>query len=66
MAAQAITTLGKVAVRVDDLSKNCFDQTVPVSDITFDGLDMVSIAGEKHPMREMAQRSFCFRHLDAA
>jgi len=57
----AITTLGDVADRVDKLSKNCFDQTIPVSDISFNGLDEITIAGEKHEMREMAQRSFCYR-----
>ena len=57
----AITKLGDVADRVDKLSKNCFDQTIPVSDISFNGLDEMSIAGETHLIREMAQRSFCYR-----
>jgi len=57
----AIKTLGEVADRVDKLSKDCFDKTISVSDISFNGLDEISIAGETHPMREMAQRSFCYR-----
>ena len=57
----AITKLGAVAEEVDRLSKDCYDKTIPVSDISFDGLDEISIAGEKHSMRGMAQRSFCYR-----
>jgi len=61
MKNSAITKLGDVADRVDKLSKNCFDQTIPVKDISFDSLDTVNIGSEKHEMRGMAQRSFCYR-----
>ena len=57
----AIKTLGEVANRVDKLSKDCFDKTIPVKDISFNGLNEISIGNETHPMREMAQRSFCYR-----
>ncbi len=63
MHTTAITTLGNAAQRVDDLSKNCTDHTVAVSDISFNGLDEISIAGEVHPMRNWAQKSFCYRLL---
>ena len=59
--ASGITTLGTVVAKVDVLSKNCFDDTVRVEDISFANLDTVKIAGKEHPMREMAQRSFCYR-----
>jgi hypothetical protein len=56
-----ITTLEKVFNRVDALSQNCFDQNVTVSDISFDNLDSVSIAGDSHPLRTIAQRSIAWR-----
>jgi hypothetical protein len=56
-----ITTLEKVFNRVDALSQNCFDQNVNVSDISFDNLNSVSIAGESHPLKTIAQRSISWR-----
>ena len=56
-----ITTLEKVFNRVDALSQNCFDQNVNVSDISFDNLDSVSIAGEPYPLKNIAQRSISWR-----
>ena len=56
-----ITTLEKVFNRVDALSQNCFDQNVNVSDISFDNLNSVSIAGESHPLKTIAQRSITWR-----
>jgi len=61
MKNTAIKTLGEVAEKVDELSKDCFDKTIPVKDISFDSLDTVNIGSEKHEMRKMAQRSFCYR-----
>lgn len=61
MTAQMMTTLGNVADRVDVLSKHCFDETVPVADMSFEALDRINIAGKEHLMREWAQRSFCYR-----
>jgi len=56
-----ITTLEKVFNRIDALSQNCFDQNVNVSDISFDNLNSVSIAGEPHPLKTIAQRSITWR-----
>ena len=56
-----ITTLEKVFNRVDALSQNCFDQNVNVNDLSFDNLDSVSIAGESHPLKTIAQRSITWR-----
>ncbi len=56
-----IITLEKVFNRVDALSQNCFDQNVNVNDISFENLDSVSIAGEPHPLKTIAQRSISWR-----
>jgi hypothetical protein len=56
-----VTTLGNVFNRVDALSQNCFDKYISVSDISFDDLDSVKIAGESHPLRTIAQRSITWR-----
>ena len=56
-----ITTLENVFNRVDALSQNCFDQNVNVNDLSFDNLDSVSIAGESHPLKTIAQRSITWR-----
>ncbi len=57
-----VTTLEKVFNRVDSLSQNCTDNLINVNDISFDNLDSVSIAGEPHPLRTIAQRSITW-HL---
>ena len=52
-----MTTLGKAAERSAYLASECYDEFVPVADISFpDGLASVSIAGERRPLRETAQR----------
>ena len=56
-----LTTLGKVADRVDLMSKNCLDRMVPVKDISFDGLKVVKIDGQPHELKTIAQRSMCYR-----
>ena len=56
-----MTTLGKVNGRIDQLSKNCHDQLVPVGDISFDSLECVRIANEVHPMRPVAHQSIAYR-----
>ena len=56
-----ITTLEKIFNRVDALSQNCFDKNINVSDISFDDLNSVKIAGESHPLRTIAQRSITWR-----
>ncbi len=56
-----ITTLGKVAERVDELSKNCTDHLVPVKDISFDSLESIKISNELHPLKPIAQQSIANR-----
>ncbi len=57
-----MTTLGKVADRVSYLASENYDELVPVADISFpDGLESVSIAGERRPLRENAQRQLSNR-----
>jgi hypothetical protein len=61
MQNRSMTTLGKVASKVDELSKNCHDHLVPVKDISFDDLESVRIANELYPMRPIAQQSIAYR-----
>lgn len=56
-----LITLGEVSERVDELSKNCYDHHIPVRSISFNGLDSVNIGSEKHPLKQVAQRSIAFR-----
>lgn len=57
-----MTTLEKVANRVDAMSQYCFDKNIDVSDISFDNLETMRIGNnETHPIREIAQRSICYR-----
>ena len=57
-----ITTLEKVSDRVNEMSKNCFDENVTVADISFDNLETVRIGDtETHQLREIAQRSISYR-----
>jgi hypothetical protein len=58
---QKMTTLGKVFDRVDALSSACHDDNIYVSDISFDNLDTVKIAGEPHSLRPVAQRAISNR-----
>ena len=58
---QQLTTLGKVFDRVDEMSAGCYDQNIDVTDISFDNLDVLRIAGEPHPVRPVAQRSISNR-----
>ena len=53
---QNLTTLGEVLDRVDKMSRNCVDRIVEVADLSFDSLDTINIAGQKHPMRNIAQK----------
>jgi hypothetical protein len=52
---KAMTTLGKVWNRVDELSRNCKDRLVATPELSFDNLRMVRIAGEPHALRPTAQ-----------
>ena len=56
-----MTTLGKVAERVDALSKNCRDELIPVPEISFDSLETIKISNKSHLFRPMAQQSIAWR-----
>ena len=58
---RGLTTFGEVRQRVEQLSANCHDELVPVSDLYFDNLDTVLIGGEAHHMRPVAQRALAYR-----
>jgi Domain of unknown function (DUF932) len=57
----AMTTIGKVFEKVDELSKACWDDSVPVKDISFDNLETINIGSEKHQMKVVAQMEMAFR-----
>jgi hypothetical protein len=57
----SLTTLNKVADRIDLLSKNCTDKMITVKDISFDDLNTVRIANQPFTMRHMAQQGFSYR-----
>jgi hypothetical protein len=57
-----MTTLGKVADRAAYLASECYDEFVPVADISFpEGLSTISIAGERRLLLETAQRQIANR-----
>lgn len=58
---QTMTTMAKAWDRVFKLSQNCFDEVVPVSDIAFDGIETMTIAGERHPVRPVCQHQIATR-----
>jgi len=58
---QKLITLEKVFDRVDEMSAACYGQNIDVPDILFDKLETVSIAGESHPVKRVAQHSFATR-----
>lgn len=59
--AKSLTTLGEVNNRVKKLSRNCWDDFIPVGDISFQDIESVHIAGESHPLKSIAQRSISNR-----
>jgi hypothetical protein len=56
-----MTTIGKVVEKVNELSKACWDDGVPVKDISFDNLETINVGNEKHNMKEVAQVEMAFR-----
>lgn len=56
-----LTTLETVFNRVDAMAANHFDHFINVRDLSFDNLETVKIAGNAHPMKEIAQRSMAWR-----
>ena len=57
----SLTTLAQVRERVEGLSKNCWDDHIPVKDIKFRDVETISINGEDHPLRPVAQREISNR-----
>ncbi len=57
-----ITTLEQVSNRANEMSLNCFDKNINVSDISFDNLETVRIGDtQTNHLREIAQRSISYR-----
>jgi hypothetical protein len=56
-----LKTLGAVEQHVKALTKNYYDDYVPVKSLKFDNLNTVRIDGEKHTLRPMAQQGIAFR-----
>ena len=56
-----MTTLEKVFDKVNTMAGNHFDQFVNVQSLNFQSLEMVSIAGELHPLKPIAQQSIANR-----
>jgi hypothetical protein len=56
-----LKTLGAVEEHVKVLTKNYYDDYVPVKSLKFDNLNTVRIAGEKHHMNKMGQQGIAFR-----
>ena len=56
-----LKTLGAVEQHVKALTKNYYDDYVPVKDLEFDNFNTVRIDGEKHTLRPMAKRGIAFR-----
>ena len=59
--AGALTTLGEVIEKVEEMSINNWDAYVAVSDISFDHLAKVKIAGQSQPVKPIAQRAIAAR-----
>ena len=58
---KGLTTLEKVNLRVDEMSKFCHDKYINVSDISFDSLETMKIGSDRHMLRPVAQRSIAWR-----
>jgi hypothetical protein len=56
-----LITLGQARERVEELSRHCWDETVPVKEIQFAGLEKMLIAGEEHRMKPIAQHAISNR-----
>jgi len=56
-----LKTLGDVEQHVKALTKNYYDDYIPVKSLKFDNLNTVRIDGEKRTLRPMAQKGIAFR-----
>ena len=59
--SQNLTTLETVFNRVDAMAANHVDHFVDVADLEFENLQTVTIGGNAHPLRTIAQRSIAWR-----
>jgi len=57
----AVTTLDKVFEKAQRMTGSHHDRYIAVSDMTFDSLETVSISGEQHPLKPIAQQSISNR-----
>lgn len=56
-----LATLEEVREQVETLSKNNWDDLIPVNEITFDSLDRMLIGADEHNIKPHAQRLICNR-----
>ena len=56
-----LTKLGEVFNRVEEMSQNYHDDFIPRTDIYFNDLGSLLIAGEEHQIKPIAQRLMCNR-----
>jgi hypothetical protein len=56
-----LKTLGAVEQHVKALTKNYYDDFIPVKSLKFDSFNTVRIDGEPHTLRPMAKRGIAFR-----
>ncbi len=54
-------TLGEAWDRVETLSRRCHDDHIHTRDLRFECLDRISISGEGHRLRPIAQQEICNR-----
>ena len=57
----SLRTLGDVEQHVKSLTKDYYDDYVPVKSLSFDNFNTVRIDGEPHTLRPMAQQGIAFR-----
>ena len=57
----SLRTLGDAEQHIKKITKNYYDESIPVKSLKFDNLNTVRIDGEKHTLRPMAQQGIAFR-----
>lgn len=56
-----ITTLGQVMLDAEQKAEHCYDETIPVREISFDSLERIRIGCEPFALQETAQRQIANR-----
>ncbi len=59
--AGSLTTLGEVIDKVENMSEHCWDSLCNQSDISFEHLERINIAGTSHYLRPVAGRAISAR-----